>query len=218
MKTLIKKLTIAAAMLGISTAASFATETNDGEHKFKKAEAYFEQCPTAEEGKFDEILEHVRAFDMEIMAETLNDPEKLMALTVAVNDPHTMVVMAKCATEPVMWDTWMRNGTDFNKMINASMKLMNPEGMMKWMVAPVNPKIWGAALEHLNPETYVKWGNSMVSAEFYSPVTDMLSLDWYEPRLAWFAKYESYEPMVNMFTAFAEPYNALTEKPKTSTE
>ncbi len=44
----------------------------------------------------------------------------------SVNDPHTMHVMSKCATELVMWDIWMKSMTDFNKVSRVMTRMMNP--------------------------------------------------------------------------------------------
>ena len=48
-----------------------------------------------------------------------------MRLMTVVKNPCTIHVMTKCATEPVMWDTWMSGMTDFNKMSRAMGHFMN---------------------------------------------------------------------------------------------
>lgn len=208
MMKLAKGFAAAVAIISIAGSAIAAEQVQDpAEHKFEKAAEYYAQCNAATSADFEKIKDEIKAFtDAEIMAETVNDPEKFFALMDIVNDPHTIHVMASCATEPVMWDTWMRNGTDFNKMTSAMVKMMNPAGMMKWMIAPMNPKIWQSMMEHMNPEKYTKWTVAMANPTFYSPATSMLDPKWYESRIAWMSKPESYAPLLNMFsTTPAQP-------------
>ena len=196
----IKTLAAAGAFAVAATGAWAAGEEDTAGHKFEKAAEYYGQCEGAEVADFAQIQEDVKAFtDMEIMAATLNDPQKLFKLMDVVNDPHTIHVMVSCATEPVMWDTWMMNATSPEKWAGAAAAMMNPEGMVKWMMAPVNGEVWKSAANHLNPDKYVKWGNSLINPTFYSPVTSMLELEWYEPRIEWLASADSYAPMLNMF-------------------
>ena len=126
MKSFFKKVAAAATVVAVSATAGFAGEAKkDAEHKFEKAAGYYTECTGATSAEFQKIKPKIKAFtDAELMAETLNDPERLAELSAIVNDPHTIHVMASCATEPVMWDTWMRNGTDFNKMA-ASLEARN---------------------------------------------------------------------------------------------
>ena len=207
MKSTIKSLLAAVAISAIAaTGASAQDATQDSEHKFEKAKAYHAECTGATSAAFEEIKPKIKAFtDAEIMAETINDPEKFTALMATVNDPHTMHVMANCATEPVMWDTWVRNGTDMNKLTAAMTKMMNPEGMMKWMMAPMNPKVWQAMMAHMSPDKYVKWAAAPMNPAFYSPVTSMADPKWYEPRVAWLANPDSYAPFTSMFSMFTVP-------------
>ena len=162
---------------------------------------YYTECKGATAAGFEKIKPYLKAFtDSEVMAETVNDPEKFFKLMEVVNDPRTVHVMANCATEPVMWDTWMRGATDFRKLTKASIKAMNPAGMFKWMMAPMNPKVWKSAMAHFDYNRYVRWGQAFLNPKFYRPVTDMLTdYKWYEPRLAWFFKAETYaKPLANM--------------------
>ena len=76
------------------------------------------------------------------MAKTMSNPEKFMELMAVVNDPHTIHTMTKCATEPVMWDTWLSGMTDFNKMTRAMTMMMNLQVIMSWMAVPMNPKMY----------------------------------------------------------------------------
>lgn len=198
MKTMIKTLA-AAGVVAIAATGTWAANEDQEENKFEKAASYYAQCQGASVEDFEKIREEVKAFtDMEVMAATMNDPEKLFKLMDVVNDPHTVHVMVSCATEPVMWDTWMENGTSPDKWAAAAGAMMNPEGMVKWMMAPVNPNVWKSAANQLNPDKYAKWGNSLMQAEFYSPITSMLDTDWYAPRLTWLTTADSYAPMLSM--------------------
>ncbi len=182
------------AFVAPATAAEDAKAAS--EHKFEKAAKYYAECKNASRKEFDEIRPYLKAFtDSEVMAETMNDPERFFRLMEIVNDPRTIHVMMNCSLEPVMWDTWMRGLTDFPKLWNASVKLMNPQGMVKWMMAPMNPKIWGSMMRHMEPQRYVRWASAFTNEDFYKPLTSFLDTDWYEPRLAWFVDPQSYAPL-----------------------
>ncbi len=207
MRSAIKRILTTAAVVAVTATGALAEDrTKAMEHKFEKAADYYAECQGASKGDFAKIKSQLKAFtDVEIMAETMNDPEKLAALSAVVNDPHTIHVMTSCATEPVMWDTWMRNGTDINKMAAAMTKMMNPVGMMKWMMAPMNPKIWQAMMAHMSPEKYTKWTVAMANPTFYQPVTNLADAKWYGPRINWMSDPKSFAPMFAMFTSFTQP-------------
>lgn len=183
---------------------ALAEQAAPAEHKFEKAAAYYGQCSGATAEEFAGIRERIKAFtDAEIMAATMADPERFMKLTDTVNDPRTMHVMANCATEPVMWDTWVNNAADYPKMMRAAATVMNPGTMMAWMMAPMNPKFWNAAMAHANGEKYVRWAQAPANPEFYKPMTSMGDENWYKPRLAWMSNSQSFEPIYKMFSKFA---------------
>ncbi len=200
--TLKKFLAASVATIALMGAPALAAEENAaGEHKFEKAAAYYTECKGASAAEFNDIKPYLKAFtDSEVMAETINDPEKFFKLMDIVNDPRTVHVMMNCSMEPVMWDTWMRGLTDFEKLTKASIKAMNPVGMFKWMMAPMNANVWKSAVAHFDYNKYVRWGQAFLNPAFYRPMTDMLTdYKWYEPRLAWFVKAETYtKPLANM--------------------
>lgn len=205
MRSTIKRLLAAAAMVGIAaTGAAAEDATAESEHKFEKAKAYHAQCTGATSAEFETIKSKIKAFtDAEIMAETLNDPEKLAALTVVINDPHTMHIMANCATEPVMWDTWMRGLSDPVKMMNAGARFMNPMVYFNWMMAPMNPAMYAPMFQMMNPAYYTTWTNAMMNPTFYEPFFAWMDPNWYTPRIAWMTDPASYQPMFNMFSMTA---------------
>ncbi|MBU2580086.1 MAG: hypothetical protein KJ622_00005 [Alphaproteobacteria bacterium] len=216
MNTVNKLLISAAAALAMTATAVIAQEQSTaGEHKFEKAEAYYKECKAATSEEFAAIKDKIKAFtDAELMAETINDPEKLAALSLVVNDPHTIHVMANCATEPVMWETWMKNGTDYSKITSAMAKAMNPAGMMKWMMAPMNPALWTAAVGHMDAERYTKWATAAGNPTFYKPVTQMADPTWYETRAKWLSSSESYAPVTQMFAALVPSTSETKEAAK----
>ncbi len=170
-------------------------------HKFDKAKAYYAQCQGVAEGDFAAIKEHLRAFtDMEIMAQTMADPVKFAELMRVVNDPRTMHVMMNCATEPVMWDTWMRGMTDWQKMYRAGAVFMNPAMYMNWAMAPMNPQVWQPMMVFMDPNYYMRWMHAGMNPAFYQPFMSMADPAWYTPRLNWIANPQSYQPIFGMFT------------------
>ncbi len=198
-KTILKcAATMLAGMLAMAgTAGAGDTNASDtGQHKFEKAVGYYTECKHASRAEFEKIKPYLKAFtDSEIMAKTINDPERFFMLMKVVNDPRTFHVMANCALEPVMWNTWLRGMTNFPKLVRASVRMMQPEGMAKWMMTPMNPRIWGLMMAHMDPGRYVRWGEAFTNAKFYKPLTSFLDPSWYEPRWSWFVDPKTYAPL-----------------------
>jgi hypothetical protein len=187
--------------LAIPGSVSYANEEqpNTSEHKFELARQYYGQCTNTDSAEFDGIRPQLQAFtDMEVMAQTMADPARFMQLMTVVNDPRTIHVMTKCATEPVMWDTWMSGMTDFNKMSRAMGYFMNPNMVMSWMMAPMNPAMYQPMMQMANPEYYTRWMNALANPAFYQPVTSLADPAWYTPRMNWMMNPQSMQPMFNM--------------------
>jgi hypothetical protein len=190
-----------AATVAIASSVSFANEekANPSEHKFELAKQYYGQCTDTDSSQFDAIMPQLKAFtDMEIMAATMADPAKFAQLMTVVNDPRTIHVMTKCATEPVMWDTWMSGMTDINKMSRAMGHFMNPNMYMQWMMAPMNPAMYQPMMQMADPNYYTRWMNAMANPAFYQPITSMADPNWYTPRINWMMNPQSMQPMFNM--------------------
>lgn len=172
------------------------------DHKFEKAEKYYAECPTGSVEEFKAIKTYLQAFtDAEVMAETMADPVKFFELMTIVNDPRTIHVMMKCASEPVMWDTWVRGMSDFNKLSRASMHFMNPAMYMKWMMAPMNPQTYAPMMQMMSPDYYTRWMTAMMNPTFYQPMFALADPNWYTPRIQWMMNPQSFQPMFNMFSA-----------------
>ncbi len=172
---------------------------DDSKHRFELAKQYYGQCANADTEQFELIRPYLSAFtDMEVMADTMADPVKFMQLMSVVNDPHTMHVMTKCASEPVMWDTWMKGMTDFNKMSRVMTRFMNPNIYFNWMMASMNPAIYQPFMKMSNPAYFNKWMTAMANPTFYQPMTQMADPGWYTPRIAWMMNPQSMQPFFNM--------------------
>ena len=183
--------------------------STSSEHKFELAKQYYGDCTNADDSRFEQIRPHLKAFtDAEVMAKTMSDPGKFMELMAVVNDPHTIHTMTKCATEPVMWDTWLSGMTDFNKMARAMTMMMNPQVIMSWMAAPMNPKMYAPMMQMMNPEYYMKWMTAMTNPVFYEPIYSLANPQWYAPRINW---------MMNMGNSMSEQQSTLATKGQTST-
>jgi len=194
---------LALTAIGSQTLASEQAGANapadSAEHKFELAKQYYGQCTNTEDSQFDGIRPHLQAFtDMEVMAETMADPARFAQLMAVVNDPRTMHVMTKCATEPAMWDTWMAGMTDFNKMSRTMGHFMNPNMYFNWMMAPMNPAMYQPMMQMGNPEYYNRWMSAMMNPAFYEPVTSLADPDWYTPRVNWMMNPQSMFDMMNM--------------------
>ncbi len=168
-------------------------QANAAEHKFELAKQYYGECAATDASEFDTIRPQLKAF-----TETMADPAKFMKLMAVVNDPRTIHVMTKCATEPVMWDTWMSGMTDFNKMSRAMGYFMNPNMYMSWMMAPMNPAMYQPMMQMADPAYYTRWMNAMANPVFYQPITSLADPSWYTPRINWMMNPQSMQPMFNM--------------------
>ena len=174
-------------------------QANASDHKFELAKQYYGDCAATDASEFDAIRPQLKAFtDMEVMAETMADPTKFMQLMAVVNDPRTIHVMTKCATEPVMWDTWMSGMTDFNKMTRAMGYFMNPNMYLSWMMAPMNPAMYQPMMQMANPAYYTRWMTALANPVFYQPITSLADPNWYTPRINWMMNPQSMQPMFNM--------------------
>ncbi len=187
-------------VMGIGTAVA-ADNTAASEHKFEKAKKYYAECQGVQGDDFEKIRGHMKAFtDMEIMADYMADPGKMAQLMSIVNDPRTLHVMMKCSTEPVMWDTWMKNATDPNKMMRVGMRFMNPMMYMNWMMAPMNPQVWNSMTSMMSMDSLGRWGTALVNPTFYQPMlAPMTDPNWYTPRMQWMMNPQSMQPMFGMF-------------------
>ncbi|GAB4344892.1 MAG: hypothetical protein Kow006_01400 [Gammaproteobacteria bacterium] len=182
------------------TAISADTAADPSEHKFEKAKAYYAQCKGVQEGEFQRIKERLKAFtDMEVMAEHMEDPVKFAQLMQTLYDPRTLHVMMSCTTEPVMWDTWLKGLTDFDKMFRVGMRFMNPAIYMNWMMAPMNPQVWGPMMTFMDPNLWGRWTVAMGNPAFYQPFFAFFDPNWYTPRLNWMMNPNSYQPIYDMF-------------------
>ncbi len=171
------------------------------QHRFELAKQYYGQCQNADAEQFELIRPYLQAFtDMEVMADTMADPAKFMDLMAAVNDPQTMHVMSKCASEPVMWDTWVKGMTDFNKMSRVMTRFMNPNMYFNWMVASMNPATYTPFMKMSDPAYYNKWMTALANPTFYQPMTQMADPNWYTPRMAWMSNPQSMQPFFNMMS------------------
>ncbi len=176
------------------------------EHKFEKAKQYYGECKHTDDAQFEAIRPYLKAFtDAEVMADTMTDPATFAKLMQIVSDPRTMHVMTKCATEPVMWDTWMRGLTDFNKMGRAMARFMNPTMYFNWMMAPMNPQVYSSMFGMMDPNNMNKWLIASMNPAFYQPFFAPLNPNWYTPRLQWMMDPRSFQPMMNMLALPALP-------------
>ena len=107
--------------------------------------------------------------------------------------------MMKCSTEPVMWDTWMHGLTDYDKLMRAAMRFMNPMVYMNWMMAPMNPAMYQPMMAFANPNYYMNWMNAAMNPTFYQPMFSMMDPNWYTPRLQWMTNPNSFQPLLGAF-------------------
>jgi hypothetical protein len=208
--------------MGLVTVGSpaFANEGQAvaAEHKFELAKQYYGQCAATDSSQFDAIKPQLQAFtDMEVMAETMADPVRFMQLMTVVNDPRTIHVMSKCAVEPVMWDTWMKGMTDFNKMGRSMAHFMNPNMYLSWMTASMNPAMYQPLMQMADPAYYSRWMTALANPVFYQPVMALADPNWYAPRVNWMMDPQSMQPIFNMMN-MGSYFNPATTAGNTTAE
>lgn len=190
--------TLAAGLVGTAIAQS---ETTDPEHKFELAKGYYQECEGRDSEHFEQIRPYIKAFtDMKVMADTMADPRRLMKLIDVVNDPATVHIMAKCSTEPVMWDTWVRGVTSLNSYLYAMTKAIDPNLYLNWTTAWFDLELYKNMVSQMDPRRYLDWASSAMRPQFYNPLTGLLELDWYTKRLNWMLSLDSYKPALNLMT------------------
>lgn len=191
-------LSLGLCMTSAVLAENEAPASPNVEHKFELAKKYYGECAATEAAEFENIRPYLKAFtDIDVMTDTLADPARMAQLMAIVSDPRTIHVMSKCATEPVMWDTWMRGVTDWQGMMRAMMKFTNPAIYMNWMMAPMNPATYQPMMQMMQPNWYGRWMTAMMNPTFYQPMFSMADPNWYMPRMAWMMNPSSFQPMFN---------------------
>ena len=199
-------------MASVVLAENEASVSPDIEHKFELAKKYYGECAATEAAEFENIRPYLKAFtDIDVMTDTMADPARMAQLMTIVSDPRTLHVMSKCATEPVMWDSWMRGVTDWQGMMRAIMKFTHPGIYMNWMMAPMNPASYQPMMQMMQPDWYGRWMTATMNPTFYQPLLSMTNPNWYMPRMAWMMNPTSFQPM---FNALAFPGHAVLPSPQ----
>lgn len=191
-------LAVAGAALAEQAAPAADATAAAAEHKFEKAQEYYAQCKNVSADDFQKIVPQLKAFtDSEVMAQTMADPVAFAKLAEVVSDPRTLHVMMSCATEPVMWDTWVRGMNDPAKMMRSAMVFANPNIYMNWMNASMNPAFYTPVMKMANPGYYTAWMTAMSNPAFFQPFLVMADPNWYTPRAQWAMNPGSYSPFFN---------------------
>ena len=156
-------------------------------------------CGTMNFAEADYVMTNTPGM-LRAMAQMMADPAKFAKLMQITSDPRTLHVMMNCATEPVMWDTWMRGLTDWQKMSRAMTYFMNPGMYMAWMMAPMNPHIYASMTRMMSPQMYNHWMVALMNPMFYQPMFAFMDPNWYTPRIQWMMDPRTFQPFFNMFT------------------
>lgn len=171
------------------------------EHKFEKAQKYFlEYNPGATAADFEKLRPWLKPFtDAEVMADMFTDPRKMVEWMNRISEPDAVYLMMKCSTEPVMWDTWLRGLTDYNKLTRAMFRFMEPQTYMNWMIGWFDPNIYVNMIGMMDPNKYMRWMAASGNPKFYEPMFAFLDPNWYTPRMQWMFDPQTFQPVLNMF-------------------
>jgi hypothetical protein len=83
-------------------------------------------------------------------------------------DPNFYTALLTQLSDPGKMMRWMMMPMD-PKMWNMMMQGLNPNMYMKWMMAPLDPKLWQMGMNTMNPNLYMSWLGTSMNPQTYGP-------------------------------------------------
>lgn len=91
------------------------------------------------------------------MGNQMLEPGKWAQMTNSLMSPASYAAWMPLATDPEVYTKWMAAGMDGNFYTALLTQLTDPAKMMRWMMAPIDPKALELAMKTLNPQVYLNW-------------------------------------------------------------
>ncbi len=102
-------------------------------------------------------------------ANAISEPSFYVAMANGMMDPGGWLNMMNTAAhpdavrnllafaDPAIYLKWTAAGLDPNFLTAVLTQLSDPGKLMRWGMAPLDPKLWGVLGNTLNPNTYIRW-------------------------------------------------------------
>jgi hypothetical protein len=141
------------------------------------------------------------------MGHLMMDPSGWLRMFNSMENPGAYKNFADWA-EPNIYMKWLAASMDPNFYTALLTTMTDPGKMMRWVMLPMDPKLWSMMMQGLNPAMYMKWMMSPLDPEAWKfmmgPINPNLYMAWlgtamnpstYGPTWAnWFNTYNSATP------------------------
>jgi len=92
----------------------------------------------------------------------------MMAWMQAMMDPQFFNAMVSVLSDPNKVIRWASAPIDPN-VTSMALGMLNPNTYVPMATAPMNPNLWNSAMMPMNPNLYSGWANTMASPQSYGP-------------------------------------------------
>ena len=129
-------------------------------------------------------------------SKAMMDPNLYLQSTASLMDPRAYSNFAK-AMDPVVLAGWTQALMDPQFISAATTVMTDPNKLMRWVMAPMDPRALGLLMNSLNPNTYVKFAGAVTDPRVTSLATAPLNPNWYGAWLGNMANPQAYGPTMN---------------------
>jgi len=81
--------------------------------------------------------------------------------------------------DPSVSNTWLATLMDPRFLEAVTVTLTDPGKLMRWVMAPLDPKVLSGAMSLMDPNTYAKAGAQAANPNIAAPVLIPLNPNWY---------------------------------------
>ena len=129
-------------------------------------------------------------------SKAMMDPNLYLQSTSSLMDPRAYANFAK-AMDPVVLASWSQALMDPQFIAAATTVMTDPNKLMRWVMAPMDPRALGLLLNSLNPNTYIKFAGAAVDPRTLNMAAAPLNPNWYGSWLGNMANPQAYGPTMN---------------------
>jgi len=126
-------------------------------------------------------------------SKAMMDPNLYLQSTSSLMDPRAYGNFAK-AVDPVVLASWSQALMDPQFISAMTTVMTDPNKLMRWLMAPVDPRALGLLMNSLNPNTYLKFAGAALDPRTLNMATAPLNPSWYGGWLGNMANPQSYGP------------------------
>lgn len=124
------------------------------------------------------------------------DPNLYLQSTSTLMDPRAYGNFAK-AMDPVVLASWSQALMDPQFISALTTVMTDPNKLMRWLMAPVDPRALGLLMNTLNPNTYLKFAGAALDPRTLNMAATPLNPSWYGGWLGTMANPQAYGPTIN---------------------